>query len=109
MRLYILGVEDLFQEGDRLLQVEHGGSKSPSLAGKYGEARKENGDSSKNLRMSRTSPLFHPILRLWNRSLRVLSSSSMGDSDNIFFLKNRNCVAGVKILINSVCICFFFL
>jgi hypothetical protein len=26
VRLYILGVEDLFQEGDRLLQVEHGGS-----------------------------------------------------------------------------------
>jgi len=38
-----------------------------SLAKKCGEARKENGDSNKSLRMSRTSPLFHPILRLWNR------------------------------------------
>jgi hypothetical protein len=28
VRLYIPGVEDLFQEGDRLLRVEHGGSKS---------------------------------------------------------------------------------
>jgi len=28
VRLYILGVEDLFQEGDRLLRVEHGGSRS---------------------------------------------------------------------------------
>ncbi len=28
MRLYIPGVEDLFQEGDRLLRVEHGGSRS---------------------------------------------------------------------------------
>jgi len=27
VRLYILGVEDLFQEGNRLLRVEHGGSK----------------------------------------------------------------------------------
>jgi hypothetical protein len=25
VRLYIPGVEDLFQEGDRLLRVEHGG------------------------------------------------------------------------------------
>jgi len=28
VRLYIPGVEDLFQEGDRLLRVEHGGSRS---------------------------------------------------------------------------------
>ncbi len=28
VRLYILGVEDLFQEGDRLLRVEHGGLRS---------------------------------------------------------------------------------
>ncbi|CAM6002893.1 unnamed protein product [Sphagnum balticum] len=28
VRLYIPGVEDLFQEGDRLLQVEHSGSRS---------------------------------------------------------------------------------
>jgi len=28
VKLYIPGVEDLFQEGDRLLQVEHGGSRS---------------------------------------------------------------------------------
>jgi len=28
VRLYIHGVEDLFQEGDRLLQVEHSKSKS---------------------------------------------------------------------------------
>ncbi len=28
VRLYIPGVEDLFQEGDRLLWVEHGGSQS---------------------------------------------------------------------------------
>ncbi len=28
VRLYIPGVEDLFQEGDRLLWVEHGGSRS---------------------------------------------------------------------------------
>jgi len=28
VRLYILGVEDLFQAGDRLLRVEHSGSKS---------------------------------------------------------------------------------
>ncbi len=28
VRLYIPGVEDLFQEGDHLLRVEHGGSRS---------------------------------------------------------------------------------
>jgi hypothetical protein len=28
VRLYIHGVEDLFQEGDHLLRVEHGGSRS---------------------------------------------------------------------------------
>jgi hypothetical protein len=28
VRLYISGVEDLFQEGDRLLRVEHSGSRS---------------------------------------------------------------------------------
>jgi hypothetical protein len=28
VQLYILGVEDLFQEGDRLLRVEHSGSRS---------------------------------------------------------------------------------
>ncbi len=28
LRLYIPGVEDLFQEGDHLLRVEHGGSRS---------------------------------------------------------------------------------
>ncbi len=28
VRLYILGVEDLFQEGDRLLRVDHGGLRS---------------------------------------------------------------------------------
>ncbi len=28
VRLYISGVEDLYQEGDRLLRVEHGGSRS---------------------------------------------------------------------------------
>ncbi len=28
VRLYIPGVEDLFQEGDRLLRVEHGRSRS---------------------------------------------------------------------------------
>jgi hypothetical protein len=28
VKLYILGVEDLFQDGDRLLRVEHGGSRS---------------------------------------------------------------------------------
>jgi hypothetical protein len=28
VRLYIFGVEDLFQVGDRLLMVEHSGSKS---------------------------------------------------------------------------------
>jgi hypothetical protein len=28
VRLYILGVEDLFEVGDRLLRVEHGGSRS---------------------------------------------------------------------------------
>jgi hypothetical protein len=28
VRLYIPGVEDLFQEGDHLLHVEHGGSRS---------------------------------------------------------------------------------
>ncbi len=28
VRLYIPGVEDLFQEGDRLLRLEHGGSRS---------------------------------------------------------------------------------
>jgi hypothetical protein len=28
VRLYILGVEDLFQVGDQLLRVEHSGSKS---------------------------------------------------------------------------------
>jgi hypothetical protein len=28
VRLYIHGVEDLFQEGDRLLRVEHSGSRS---------------------------------------------------------------------------------
>jgi len=37
---------------------------SASLAGEYGEAREENGDSSKSLWMSRTSPLFHPLLNL---------------------------------------------
>jgi hypothetical protein len=35
-----------------------------SLTGGYGEARKENGNSSKSLWMSRASPLFHPILHL---------------------------------------------
>ncbi len=34
MRLYIPGVEDLFQEGDRLLRVEHGGSKSRHISWK---------------------------------------------------------------------------
>jgi hypothetical protein len=28
VKLYIPGVEDLFQEGERLLRVEHGGSRS---------------------------------------------------------------------------------
>jgi len=28
VRLYLLGIEDLFQEGDRLLRVEHSGSRS---------------------------------------------------------------------------------
>ncbi len=28
VRLYVHGVEDLFQEGDHLLRVEHGGSRS---------------------------------------------------------------------------------
>jgi hypothetical protein len=28
VRLYIPGVEDLFQEGDHILRVEHGGSRS---------------------------------------------------------------------------------
>jgi hypothetical protein len=37
-----------------------------SLVGRCGEAKKENGDSSKSLWMSRISPLFHPILCLWN-------------------------------------------
>jgi hypothetical protein len=32
--LYIPGVEDLFQEGDRLLRVEHGGSKSRLISWK---------------------------------------------------------------------------
>jgi hypothetical protein len=35
-----------------------------SLAGGYGEARKENGNSSNSLRMSIISPLFHPLLHL---------------------------------------------
>jgi hypothetical protein len=34
VRLYILGVEDLFQEGDRLLRVEHGGSRSRLISWK---------------------------------------------------------------------------
>jgi hypothetical protein len=32
--LYILGVEDLFQEGNRLLRVEHGGSRSRLISWK---------------------------------------------------------------------------
>jgi len=35
-----------------------------SLAGRSGETRKEDGDSSKSLQMSRTLPLFHPLLNL---------------------------------------------
>ncbi len=34
VRLYIPGVEDLFQEGDRLLRVEHGGSRSRLISRK---------------------------------------------------------------------------
>ncbi len=34
MRLYIPGVEDLFQEGDRLLRVEHGRSRSRLISWK---------------------------------------------------------------------------
>jgi len=34
VRLYILGVEDLFQEGNRLLRVEHGGSRSRLISWK---------------------------------------------------------------------------
>jgi hypothetical protein len=34
VRLYILGVEDLFQEGDRILRVEHGGSTSRLISWK---------------------------------------------------------------------------
>jgi len=34
VRLYIPGVEDLFQEGDRLLRVEHGGSRSRLISWK---------------------------------------------------------------------------
>ncbi len=61
VRLYIPDVEDLFQEGDRLLRADRDPA---SLVGEYGEAKKENGGSSKNLRMSKTSPLFHPPLHL---------------------------------------------
>ncbi len=34
MRLYIPGVEDLFQEGDRLLRVEHGRARSRLISWK---------------------------------------------------------------------------
>jgi len=34
VRLYIPGVEDLFQEGDRLFRVEHGGSRSRLISWK---------------------------------------------------------------------------
>jgi len=34
VRLYIPGVEDLFQEGDRLLRVKHGGSRSRLISWK---------------------------------------------------------------------------
>jgi hypothetical protein len=34
VRLYIPGVEDLFQEGDHILRVEHGGSTSRLISSK---------------------------------------------------------------------------
>ncbi len=34
VKLYILGVEDLFQVGDRLLRVEHSGSRSRFMSWK---------------------------------------------------------------------------
>lgn len=61
-RFYIPGVEDLFQIGDHLVKVEHGGSKSLSSVGEYGTIRKESGNSNKNPQMSKAFPFFHLIL-----------------------------------------------
>jgi hypothetical protein len=39
--LYIPGVEDLFQEGDRLLRVKHGGSRSRLISWKIWRNQEE--------------------------------------------------------------------
>jgi hypothetical protein len=64
VRLYIPGVEDFFRREIACFGWSMADRDPASLAREYGEARKENGDSSKSLRMNRTSPLFHPLLHL---------------------------------------------
>ncbi len=63
-RFYIPSVENLFQVGDHLVRVEHGGSRSLSSVGEYGAIQKESGNSNKNPQMSKAFPFFHLILHL---------------------------------------------
>ncbi len=64
VRLYIPGVEGLFQAGDRLLRVEHSGSKFRFISWRIWRNQEEGWQFNKNPQMSKVSPLFHLILYL---------------------------------------------
>jgi hypothetical protein len=63
-RFYIPGVEDLFQTGDRVVRVEHAGSRFRLISWRIWRIWKGSGSSSKNLQMSRVFPFSHPTLHL---------------------------------------------
>ncbi len=64
VRLYIPGVEDLFQVGDRLLRVEHSGSRSRLISWRIWCNQRKGGNSNKNPQMSKVFSLSHLILYL---------------------------------------------
>ncbi len=63
-RLYIPGVEDLFQVGDRIVRVEHSGTKSRLVSWWVWRDSASKCNSSRNPQMSNVSPFFRQILNL---------------------------------------------
>jgi hypothetical protein len=64
IKLYILGVEDLFQNGDHLIKVEHNGSRSRIISWRIWQNLKERWQFQTKSTMSKVSSLYHLILCL---------------------------------------------
>jgi hypothetical protein len=83
VRLYIPGVEDLYQERGRLLRVEHSGSRSCLISWRLWRNQEGAWRFQQESMRSKSSRRFHRILSPLSRSMKDHSLNSTDDLDTV--------------------------